>query len=311
MVGKSNSGIWPGKSLALTATLAVGLFLLTSGCSILRKTNSPPEALAKPDLAGKGETNTAAANMAAQAEQAMAAKEYPRAIDFYKESLAKNPGNLTLQADFLAAMELIKKEADAAKKKNAYSLALDYYRLLLKNYESIASFSLSPSFSQDALKNEIKECLLSLKKIQAGRALKAGAYEQAVTILVTTLNEYPQESNLVAFLNQTIAEIKAEAGKAFAGQEYLQAGKFFSLLRELGNKYKNYVPLTGFEREELDGNIRICILNLFNQGLVEYRKGNLKEAIAMWESILSFQPDHEEVKKAIQTARHQLEKIKR
>jgi cytochrome c-type biogenesis protein CcmH/NrfG len=44
--------------------------------------------------------------------------------------------------------------------------------------------------------------------------------------------------------------------------------------------------------------------------MVEYRKGNLKGAISVWESLLAFDPDNEQIKKAIETARAQLQQIK-
>ncbi len=63
--------------------------------------------------------------------------------------------------------------------------------------------------------------------------------------------------------------------------------------------------------EEIEKDIKECSRNLTNLGIIEYRKGNLKEALAIWGQILVFEPDNEEIKKAIQTARAQLEKIKK
>jgi hypothetical protein len=45
--------------------------------------------------------------------------------------------------------------------------------------------------------------------------------------------------------------------------------------------------------------------------LEQYRKGNLAEAIAVWQGILLFDPDNIEIKKAIDTATEQLKKLQK
>jgi len=48
---------------------------------------------------------------------------------------------------------------------------------------------------------------------------------------------------------------------------------------------------------------------LTKAGLEEYRKGNLAKAIAVWEGLLSFDPNNVEIRKAVDTARIQLNEI--
>jgi hypothetical protein len=83
------------------------------------------------------------------------------------------------------------------------------------------------------------------------------------------------------------------------------------LLKGACLKLNRLAPNTPLNLKELNGAIRECSNYLTNQGLIKYREGNLKEGIDIWESLLSFQPENEEIKKAIQTARDQLSKIKR
>ena len=52
-----------------------------------------------------------------------------------------------------------------------------------------------------------------------------------------------------------------------------------------------------------------CRESLTKAGLAEYRKGNLEKAIAVWESLLVFDPDNAEIKKAVETAKTQLNEI--
>ncbi|OGP78142.1 MAG: hypothetical protein A2V86_03085 [Deltaproteobacteria bacterium RBG_16_49_23] len=48
--------------------------------------------------------------------------------------------------------------------------------------------------------------------------------------------------------------------------------------------------------------IESCRKILFENGLAQYRSGNLNQAISVWRSILTFDPQNQEVKKAVDTA---------
>ena len=65
-------------------------------------------------------------------------------------------------------------------------------------------------------------------------------------------------------------------------------------------------PLT---RAELAAGLALCRESLTKTGLSEYRNGNLAKAIAVWESLLVFDPDNAEIKKAVETAKTQLNEI--
>jgi hypothetical protein len=54
-----------------------------------------------------------------------------------------------------------------------------------------------------------------------------------------------------------------------------------------------------------------CSKHLDVRGLEEYRRGNLKAAIATWKSILVFDTHNAEIKKAIQTASTQLKNLEK
>ncbi len=294
------------------ALLLTACFLLFyQRCSVLKPSRAEPTPPAESKINEEKEAKPAPPVEAALAAEAMAANHNTQAMELYHEAFEKNPGNTALQAEYVAAIKLIKKEADSAKKKNNYPLALNHYRLLLQRYENFLPFAQSLSFSQADLKNEIKECQLFLQKNEVERAIKNNEYEKAITMLAATLNQYPQESMLVASLNQAVVEIKAAANQALQTADYGTAGKLFGLLKQAEIKSKPFIPFAPHEKEEIDRALRTCSLNLTNQGLIEYRKGNLKEAISLWEKILVFDPENEEIKKAIQTARTQLEKIKR
>ncbi|MCK7476805.1 MAG: tetratricopeptide repeat protein [Candidatus Moduliflexus flocculans] len=64
------------------------------------------------------------------------------------------------------------------------------------------------------------------------------------------------------------------------------------------------------KRERLVEVINVCRQGLTNSGLAEYRKGNLEKAIEIWDSLLAFDPGNAEIKKAVETAKAQLEKLR-
>jgi hypothetical protein len=52
--------------------------------------------------------------------------------------------------------------------------------------------------------------------------------------------------------------------------------------------------------------LETCASRLMEQGLMEYRNGNLENAINRWKEIIAFDTGHKEAKKAIETATVQL-----
>lgn len=52
-----------------------------------------------------------------------------------------------------------------------------------------------------------------------------------------------------------------------------------------------------------------CLNQMMEQGLVEYRSGKLESAIMKWKDLLAINPDHQEAKKACDTATIQLQSL--
>ena len=77
---------------------------------------------------------------------------------------------------------------------------------------------------------------------------------------------------------------------------------------KISRLWKGGKPLLPFKRRA-PGSARPGRESLTKTGLREYRNGNLAKAIAVWESLLEFDPDNEEIKKAVKTAKTQLNEI--
>jgi len=293
------------------------IVLLTSGCSLFKKPALEKE---KPERR-EGPEKSQPANQPSEiktllsalpeAEQAMASGAYSHALEVYQSFLEKNPAEDKIKSDYFEALEMVKREADNLKKKEKYVSALYYYRLLLKHSQQLGQEAGKLSFRQADLQSEIKECQVKNQKAEAEKAFKAGQYEAAINSLTTGLKEYPEEEILKSYLTQVIEAIYSQASLALDTKDWAMAGRLYSILKTLGLNHKNYLASFPLSLEEIDKSIKNCSQQLTNLGLRQYREGNLKEAIAIWEKILVFQPENEEIKKAIQTAKAQLEKIKK
>ena len=61
----------------------------------------------------------------------------------------------------------------------------------------------------------------------------------------------------------------------------------------------------------MEDGLKKCRVQLTRDGLDLYRQGKLKEAIAIWQGLLEFDPDNIEIRKAVDTATEQLKTIKK
>ena len=66
-----------------------------------------------------------------------------------------------------------------------------------------------------------------------------------------------------------------------------------------------------FDRDGLTAKIRTCKKNLFENGLEQYRSGNLDQAISIWKGILTFDPGDQEIKGVVDKATLQLENLQK
>lgn len=104
-------------------------------------------------------------------------------------------------------------------------------------------------------------------------------------------------------------EIKGLADKALARKDFVAAGKGYAVLwRESPMAQQAGLSLS-FSRDDLDEGVKKCRTQLTREGLDQYRKGNLKKAIVIWQGLLQFDPDNAEIRKAVDTATEQLKKL--
>jgi tetratricopeptide (TPR) repeat protein len=236
--------------------------------------------------------------------------DHQSTLELLKKRYQDEPGDKNLLSDYVGAVEEIKKAADGSRDKGNYSQATGTYRLLLDSWAGFSWFEEKLPFRKADVQAGVKDCRVGLVGIQARQELGAGNYEKALTTYQAALHDYPGDKTLKDGYAGVAAALKAAGAKAFAAKDYAQAGKEYSLLLKYSAPPGGSGAATDSNRKEMDEAVKLCSSNLTKRGLAEYRKGNLDKAIAAWESLLVFDPDNVEIKKAVETARAQLGKLK-
>jgi tetratricopeptide (TPR) repeat protein len=247
----------------------------------------------------------------------LAAGEYQKAIDLQKAMRLKEPRNRKVAAEYVATVEEIKRAADAAYGKADYVTAAGTYKILVDSWYEDKAVAGALTFEKSDLEAGLKSCRGAIRGQEIRRGMKAGNFTKAVGLYRAALKDQPEEKSARADYASAILEIKAAGDKALAGRDYATAGRIHGLLL---NNLESFEGLEGIggkaaaaslKKDRLVDTIKVCSQSLTNSGLAEYRKGNLEEAIAIWDSLLVFDPGNAEIKKAVETAKAQLGKVKR
>ncbi len=99
------------------------------------------------------------------------------------------------------------------------------------------------------------------------------------------------------------------AAQEVVRKNYAAAGQFLKRVMvnfpadpELKNRMK-------WPYEHIAATLNSCSSHLMEEGLMEYRKGNLNNALKVWKKLLAFNPEYKEAKKAIETTSTQLHSL--
>jgi tetratricopeptide (TPR) repeat protein len=94
-------------------------------------------------------------------------------------------------------------------------------------------------------------------------------------------------------------EFLSRGDYAVAGQSFKWALESYPVEPSLRDRIR-------LDPKQLKKQMDTCSSRLMEQGLMEYRRGNLENATRKWKEIIAFDPGHKEAKKAIETATAQL-----
>jgi tetratricopeptide (TPR) repeat protein len=139
----------------------------------------------------------------------------------------------------------------------------------------------------------------------AKKHMDAGEYQKAIDVYNVEYQKHPNDLSLAREYVKSIENIASAADKALDKEDVASAGRNYDIL------LKNYAHFKGFDKElsfnsiYLNEKLCYCKKAIFKQGFKEYRKGNLSEAIALWQDLLIIDPQNTDIKKALRTARLQ------
>lgn len=246
---------------------------------------------------------------AAESGRLLAAGDFQKALDLYKAASKRYPRDGELAGNYVRTIEEIRRAADQALGRQDYARAASIYRILSSNYADFAAFAAKLTFKKPFLEATLKYCQMALVDSQAQQEMKAGNFVKAIDIYQTALKDHLGDADWSARYVGIINEVKVAADKAFGAKDFALSGRTYVLLLKNFPSFGGRQPAVAFGKTDLAEGIAACREGLTKTGLEEYRKGNLAKAISVWEDLLSFDPDNAEIKKAVDTARTQLNKV--
>lgn len=278
--------VWTGLAVLVAA-------LILTGCASARRT-----ALKQASAGSAG---------------AIAAGDYAKALELYQELYEKDRANGKVVSRYAAVIEEVKASGDESADQGRYAAAQDIFRLLADRWDGFSALGSRLSFKKGDLEDQAKDCRLALCERQFRQDIAAGSFAKAIADYQPALRDYPRDKAVKARYVKGIAEIGKIAAKALENNDYVPAGRIYGLLLKHVETFQD-VDAAAVEkvpsRTELAEAVKACSSGLTTSGLVEYRKGNLANAIAIWDEILAFDPGNVEIRKAAETARAQLGKLK-
>jgi tetratricopeptide (TPR) repeat protein len=257
---------------------------------------------------------TALKRASAASAGALAAGDYGKALDLYQKLYEKDRANGKVVSRYAALIAEVKAAGDKAANTGSYATAQTAYRLLADRWDGFSALARRLSFKKPDLEEEWKDCRLALCERQFRQEASAGNYPKALAAYRSPLEDYPLDAAVRSRYLKGVAEIAAAAERAFQAGDFAVAGRVTGLLLKNIESFETGAQAAGTKgipsREALTRTVRTCVLELTNSGLVEYRRGNLGSAIAYWDGLLAFDPANAEIKKAVETARAQLGKLR-
>lgn len=172
---------------------------------------------------------------------------------------------------------------------------------------------LFPLSSCGSLKKERIQVQMDHAAKRAQTELEAGEFQKTIDIYKEIYQKYPQEPTVRSGYIKTLESIKSKGDQAFERSDFALAGCIYEILLNNFSSATHLSRSLSFGSKVLTAKIMSCKKILFKNGLEQYRSGNLNKAISIWKSILHFDPENQEIRKAVDMAALQsknLEKVK-
>ncbi len=246
-----------------------------------------------------------------QAQREVEAGEFQKAIDLHREVYQKYPQDPKVRSGYIETLESIKIRGDQAFERNEFELAENTYEILAKNWVHFADFSQHFSFNKTFLEKKIKTSRCLCTEEQVSSYLKVGEFRKAVDLCKGIYQKYPGDPTVRSGYIRTLESIKTSGDRAFESRDFALAGYVYEILLRNIPSVKQLSESFSFNQGGLSSKIRDCKKILFENGLRQYRSGNLNQAISLWKSILAFDPENQEIRKAVDMATLQYKNLQK
>jgi tetratricopeptide (TPR) repeat protein len=139
----------------------------------------------------------------------------------------------------------------------------------------------------------------------AKQFMSAGEFQKAIDVYNVEYRRHPQDQVLLNEYVKSLEDIKSSADKASDREDFAPAGRKYHILLKNYPRFKGFEKRLSFNSSHLHSKISHCKQSLSKQGFQEYRKGNLRGAITLWQDLLNIDPHNKEIKDAVRTAKLQ------
>ncbi|HUI44560.1 MAG TPA: hypothetical protein VL122_01045 [Nitrospirota bacterium] len=146
-------------------------------------------------------------------------------------------------------------------------------------------------------------------RVKSEQHVVQGDYKSALDLYAEAYRKYPNNQTLLKNYHKTIEDIHHAADEAFGREDFTLSGRAYYVLLKNYPFFQELVPEVSFDEPFLQARLVDSSSHLSQRALIEYRKGNLAEAISIWKSILLFDPKNADVMKAIDTTMTQMKNL--
>jgi tetratricopeptide (TPR) repeat protein len=248
---------------------------------------------------------------AGQVQMEIEAGKFQSAIDICEEIYQKYPQDPAVRGGYIRTLESIKSSGDRAFERNDFEMAGNIYKILAKNWSHFADLSPSLSFTESFLEKKAKTSRCLFIGGQVSSYLKAGEFQRAIDIYKEIHQKYPRDLTIRSGYIRTLESVKSNGDRAFERGDFALAGWVYEILLKHVPSATHLNGSSSLNRDGLTARIKICKKNLFENGLEQYRSGNLDQAIWIWKGILTFDPGNQEVKRVVDMATLQLKNLQK
>jgi tetratricopeptide (TPR) repeat protein len=246
-----------------------------------------------------------------EAHQELRSGDFQKALDTYQLAYKKYPKDSEMLKSYIKTIEYIEAHGDQAFNAEDFDQAQITYDLLLKNFPRFSNFAKQLSFKKESLTRRLKKSRIFASDKQAQSCLKRGDLQKAIDIYKDLYQQYPSETTVRTRYIRILEFIKEQGDLYFEVGNFTLAGRTYTILLKNCSSLNHLEHFLKYRSELLDTKIEECRKMLFEDGLREYRSGDLSQAISIWRNILTFDPENREVKKAVDRATRQFRNLER